>query len=293
MNRYKPVGWRYESYRHYLAAKGIKTRYDNRFFVKKDEKGRILCEECGLPLNVKRPLVDKKCQCDRPWFAKKPVLSDYFVRKPKKTSDTEYDKWVAVHNVKVKSIKPSARTKYARHAEIDWVALQKKLAKRKKGESPYDVAFEGIESQLKPIQSRMHMTAAEKKIVRKQIKTMREKAAIKEQLDSIIRTVSEVPGGGMRRKPSAEEGSKKRKKKDIDEDEEQLPKKKPKAGKLGEAIELEGSYAEYGELLSGKEERMPKPERVARIKKNPRGTPAVRAEEFPELEGEDDEVDSY
>lgn len=26
MNRYKPLGWRYESYRHSLAAKGIKTR---------------------------------------------------------------------------------------------------------------------------------------------------------------------------------------------------------------------------------------------------------------------------
>jgi len=28
MSRYKPVGWRKESHRHYLAAKGIKTRYD-------------------------------------------------------------------------------------------------------------------------------------------------------------------------------------------------------------------------------------------------------------------------
>ena len=27
MSRYKPVGWRNESHRHYLAAKGIKTRY--------------------------------------------------------------------------------------------------------------------------------------------------------------------------------------------------------------------------------------------------------------------------
>lgn len=27
MNRYKPLGWRYESYRHSLAAKGIRTRY--------------------------------------------------------------------------------------------------------------------------------------------------------------------------------------------------------------------------------------------------------------------------
>jgi len=27
VNRYKPIGWRKESYRHYLAAKGIKTRH--------------------------------------------------------------------------------------------------------------------------------------------------------------------------------------------------------------------------------------------------------------------------
>jgi len=28
MNRYKPIGWRKESHRHYLAAKGVKTKYD-------------------------------------------------------------------------------------------------------------------------------------------------------------------------------------------------------------------------------------------------------------------------
>ena len=28
ISRYKPVGWRYESHKHALAAKGIKTRYD-------------------------------------------------------------------------------------------------------------------------------------------------------------------------------------------------------------------------------------------------------------------------
>jgi uncharacterized protein YwgA len=30
LSRYKPVGWQRQSYRHYLAAKGIKTRYDYR-----------------------------------------------------------------------------------------------------------------------------------------------------------------------------------------------------------------------------------------------------------------------
>lgn len=50
--RSKPVGWRNESYRHYLAAKGISTsrRYNfKRFpveeFTKKGD--RILCPDCG------------------------------------------------------------------------------------------------------------------------------------------------------------------------------------------------------------------------------------------------------
>lgn len=35
LNRYKPVGWRSESYRHYLAAKGMKTRYTaHKYFAK-------------------------------------------------------------------------------------------------------------------------------------------------------------------------------------------------------------------------------------------------------------------
>lgn len=34
LNRYKPVGWQNESHRHYLAAKGIKTKYDsNKYFA--------------------------------------------------------------------------------------------------------------------------------------------------------------------------------------------------------------------------------------------------------------------
>ena len=39
--RSKPIGWRGESHRHYLAAKGIKTKYYSLFnnaYV--DEKGR-------------------------------------------------------------------------------------------------------------------------------------------------------------------------------------------------------------------------------------------------------------
>jgi hypothetical protein len=36
MSRYKPVGWRQESYRHYLAAKGIGSK---RYFVRNELKG--------------------------------------------------------------------------------------------------------------------------------------------------------------------------------------------------------------------------------------------------------------
>jgi hypothetical protein len=35
--RYKPVGWRNEPYRHYLASKGISTRH--RYFVRDELKG--------------------------------------------------------------------------------------------------------------------------------------------------------------------------------------------------------------------------------------------------------------
>jgi len=51
MNRYKPIGWRNESYRHSLAAKGIKTKvrmsfspmevkggYSQRYFIYKGIK---------------------------------------------------------------------------------------------------------------------------------------------------------------------------------------------------------------------------------------------------------------
>lgn len=39
-NRYKPVGWRGDSYRHYLAAKGIKTKVKpHKYFVRDFLKG--------------------------------------------------------------------------------------------------------------------------------------------------------------------------------------------------------------------------------------------------------------
>jgi len=41
--RSKPVGWRGESYRHYLAAKGIKTR--TRFFSPKAEEVQFVRDE--------------------------------------------------------------------------------------------------------------------------------------------------------------------------------------------------------------------------------------------------------
>jgi len=39
--RYKPVGWRGDSHRHYLAAKGIRTKtpISNRYFVRDELKG--------------------------------------------------------------------------------------------------------------------------------------------------------------------------------------------------------------------------------------------------------------
>jgi len=328
LSRYKPVGWRYESHKHALAARGIKTRYNATkvFPSEADEKGRILCPECNLPLNVKRPLVDKKCNCNRPWFAKKPmptkdelaeqihaehpnipfseakrlaalrhlvVLSekengrgDYFIRKSKKVNDAEYDKWVVAHNIEVKSIKPSARTKYAKPDKIDWVTLKKRLAKhKKKGESPYDAYVEEVQKQFKPIQSNTRMTLAQRKIARKKLAAERKEVAIREQLDSIIRVVSAVPGGGMRRKGSSEDVSKKKKKVNLDEDGNEIPKQS-KAGKIGESAALPGSWSDYGDLPSGKEER------VVRIKKNPKGTPGVRAEDADD-EFDDFGVDSY
>jgi hypothetical protein len=52
LNRYKPVGWRSESYRHYLAAKGMKTRYTaHKYFAKGvPESPRPLDPETGKDL---------------------------------------------------------------------------------------------------------------------------------------------------------------------------------------------------------------------------------------------------
>jgi len=44
MNRYKPIGWRNESYRHSLAAKGIKTKVDMSFALKSSV---VVCPSCG------------------------------------------------------------------------------------------------------------------------------------------------------------------------------------------------------------------------------------------------------
>jgi hypothetical protein len=39
-SRYKPIGWRGDSYRHYLARKGIATRFSNhQYFVRDELKG--------------------------------------------------------------------------------------------------------------------------------------------------------------------------------------------------------------------------------------------------------------
>jgi len=56
MNRYKPVGWRNESYRHSLAAKGIRTSFTDipvkdigEFIKDKEEKQKVMfkCDVCG------------------------------------------------------------------------------------------------------------------------------------------------------------------------------------------------------------------------------------------------------
>lgn len=66
MNRYKPVGWRNESHRHYLAAKGIKTKYDaNKYFYRtpmpedpdKSHVGMLNCPWCGEATGV---LLDRR-----------------------------------------------------------------------------------------------------------------------------------------------------------------------------------------------------------------------------------------
>jgi hypothetical protein len=296
MSRYKPVGWRYESHKHALAAKGVKTKYtysSKKQIPSKDEFAeQIHAEHPNLPFSeVERLAAHRRLSA---FSEKEHGRGDYFIRKSKKAiNDTEYDKWVVAHNIEVKSIKPSARTKYAKPDKINWIALKKRLAKhKKKGDSPYDAYIEEIQTQFKPIQSNTRMTPAQRKVVRKELGAARKEAAIRAQLDSIVLVVSAVPGGGMRRKESSEAGSKKKKKAELDENDDEILKKKPKAGKLGEAIGLPGSYANYGDLILGKEERMPKVERVARIKKNPKGTPGIRAEDVDD-EFDDMGVDSY
>jgi len=51
MNRYKPVGWRGESHRHYLAAKGIRSRYAA---VMRDDPEQIVAAKRFGPGNLKK-----------------------------------------------------------------------------------------------------------------------------------------------------------------------------------------------------------------------------------------------
>lgn len=48
MNRYKPIGWRYESHRHYLAAKGISTNYFKRKGLKIGKTGLHMVHGEGI-----------------------------------------------------------------------------------------------------------------------------------------------------------------------------------------------------------------------------------------------------
>ena len=163
LSRYKPVGWRYESHKHALAARGIKTRYNATkvFPSEADEKGRILCPECNLPLNVKRPLVDKKCNCNRPWFAKKPMLTkDEFAEQIHAERPTlpfsEVKRLAAHRRLAALSDKEQGRGEYFSKQMLeksDWKEIQKVIKEKKKADPTVDersTLFEEIWNRKKP-----------------------------------------------------------------------------------------------------------------------------------------------
>jgi len=63
MNRYKPVGWRHESHRHSLAAKGIRTSFDMRrskpVDVRKLQRRYAADEEVGVTSRAEVKKVDR------------------------------------------------------------------------------------------------------------------------------------------------------------------------------------------------------------------------------------------
>ena len=246
-SRYKPVGWRNESYRHYLAAKGIKTRYDNRFFVEKDTKGRILCEECGLPLNVKRPLVDKKCQCDRQWFSKKPMPSiDEFAEQIREENKylphSELRRLAVERRLKALSEKEHDRGEYFAKEQLtksDWKDIKKRIAGKKDQRS---ALFEEIWERKKPNDEYpVHEFVAEVSDVPY---SGRKQKSEKQKPEKVADVVSK----GVKVDVKNRSESKMRKSKDEDE----LPRKQPKYGKLGGAVVLE--HWEDPELVKMREE---------------------------------------
>lgn len=233
-SRYRPVGWRNESYRHYLAGKGIKTRYDNRFFVEKDAKGRILCEECGLPLNVKRPLVDKKCRCDRSWFSKKPMPSiNEFVEQIREENKylphSELQRLAVERRLKALSEKEHGRGEYFAKEQLtktDWKDIKKRITGKKDQRS---ALFEEIWERKKPHDEYpVNEFVAEVSDVpysgRKQ-KSEKQKSE----------KVADVVSKGVKIEVKSRSESKTRKSKDEDD----LPHKQPKYGKLGGGVVLE------------------------------------------------------
>lgn len=65
MNRYKPIGWRMESYRHSLAAKGIKTSFASKrlnfgSYTLTSEKQKKIREQLDKELEEKSKEIEKK-----------------------------------------------------------------------------------------------------------------------------------------------------------------------------------------------------------------------------------------
>ena len=84
ISKYKPVGWRNESHRHYLASKGIKSKTDWRYFdAKTQEKSQEMFEKKKMltralddtlaftPIQRNHPVAEKAQQRMQDEFKKK------------------------------------------------------------------------------------------------------------------------------------------------------------------------------------------------------------------------------
>ena len=69
ISKYKPVGWRNESHRHYLAAKGIKTKYFSPIISGKDiptqeHRGTIAVDESKIGFEEQKDFAN---YVNKPW----------------------------------------------------------------------------------------------------------------------------------------------------------------------------------------------------------------------------------